>query len=236
MANGEQSEFLSYLSKVHPASGEQLPSIQVMAKDLGISTGKLREQIELARQLGLIEVRPKTGIRTLQFSFSEAIRPGLRYALSVDDNVFLEFGVLRNHIEASFWKEAVQLLTREDKQQLCDLLDQAWEKLRGSPIQIPHSEHRDLHLTIYSRLVNPFVIGMLEAYWDLYEIEGLNVYSDYTYLESVWTYHNQMVQAIIDNDEEGGYQALIEHIGLLQNRAEIGRFQPKIRTSAGDGN
>ena len=53
--------------------------------------------------------------------------------------------------------------------ELTALVEQAWEKLRGTPIHIPQYEHRQLHLSIYQRLDNPFVSGILEAYWDAYE-------------------------------------------------------------------
>jgi len=71
---------------------------------------------------------------------------------------------------------------------------------------------------IYSRLDNPFVQGLLEAYWEIYEAVGLNLYADYNYLERVWTYHQQMVDAICAGDFESGYRALVEHKDLLYHR------------------
>jgi DNA-binding FadR family transcriptional regulator len=220
------SEFLMYIAQGNHPPGTRLPAIQDLAKSLGISTGKLREQLEVARQLGLVDIRPKTGIRILDFSFSKTIKTGLLFALALDPKFFSHFGVLRNHVEASFWYKAVHLLQEEDKVLLQYLMEKAWSKLRGYPIQIPHEEHRELHLTIYSRLENPFVVGLLEAYWVAYEAVGLNVYADYSYLELVWNYHDKMVMAILEGDDEAGYQALIEHTGLLLNRPEIGRYQP----------
>jgi DNA-binding FadR family transcriptional regulator len=220
------SELLLYLARQAYPPGTRLPAIQELSSSLGISTGKLREQLEVARQLGLVEVRPKTCIRTLAFSFSEAIKVGLAFVLTSDPGSFFQFGILRNNVEAAFWHEAIGLLLPQDKDTLLDLLEKAWAKLRGYPIQIPHEEHRELHLTIYSRLENPFVVGLLEAYWEAYEAVGLNLYTDYSYLESVWNYHDQMVQAILNGDEESGYLALVEHTGLIHNRPEIGRFRP----------
>lgn len=220
------SELLVYLARKAYPPGTRLPAIQELSVILGISTGKLREQLEVARQLGLVEVRPKTGIRTLDFSFSQVIKTGLSFALTLDPKFFFQFGVLRNNVEAAFWHEAVRQLQLEDKDHLLDLLESAWAKLRGYPIQIPHDEHRELHLTIFSQLDNPFVVGLLEAYWEAYEAVGLNMYADYSYLESVWNYHEQMVQAILNGDEDAGYQALVEHTGLIHNRPEIGRFRP----------
>ena len=44
--------------------------------------------------------------------------------------------------------------------------------LAGTPIHIPHKEHREFHTAIYRHLNNPFVLGILDAYWDAYEFVG----------------------------------------------------------------
>lgn len=215
------SELLRYLAEHGCRQGDRLPAITDLAVELGISTGKLREQLEVARTMGLVEVRPKIGIRTQGYSFLPMLRANLLFALALDPDVFEQYGVLRNHVEAAFWNEAVALLKPQDKQRLRELIDLAWEKLRGQPIQIPHDEHRELHLTIFRRLDNVFVKDLLEAYWAAYEAVGLDVYTDYSYLEQVWNYHERMVEAILAEDYEAGYQALVEHTGLIHNRSEI---------------
>ena len=212
------SEFLSYLARSRFGPGQRLPALEHIARILGISLGKLREQLEVARYLGLVEVRPRTGIRVQPYSLLPCLRISLRYALATDPDAFEQIGTLRNHLEASFWNQAVRSLTPEDKDRLRALVDRARDKLRSERIQIPHAEHRDLHLAIYSRLDNPFVRGMLEAYWDAYEAVGLNMYADYDHLNEVWSYHARMVDAIILGDYESGYLALVEHTGLLPHR------------------
>jgi len=216
-----QSEFLRYLADLECKPGQRLPATHELAQRLGISSSKLREQLAVARTMGLVEVQPKTGIRTQRYSFLPGLQASLGFALKLDPSYFELLGSLRDHLEAAYWHEAVRLLTIEDKQHLQSLLDYAWQKLRGDPIQIPHAEHRDLHLTIFSRLSNPFVTDLLEAYWDAYETVGLNVYSDYKYLERVWSYHQKMVEAILDEDYDAGYRALVEHIGMLHFRPEL---------------
>ncbi len=125
---------------------------------------------------------------------------------------------MRNHVEFAFFHEAVGLLTDEDCTHLRNLIEQAWAKLEGNPTRIPHPEHRDLHLTIYKRLNNPFVKGLLEAYWDAYESEGFSVFADYDYLHEVWTFHEGIVTAIVDGDIDEAYRLLVQHTKLLQRR------------------
>ena len=215
------SEFMRYLAQYENANGQRLPSLNQLSRELEISIASLREQLEVARALGLVEVRPRTGTKRLPYSFTPAIRQSLSYALKLDNEHFQKYSELRNHIEGAYWYEAVRLLTEEDKEELQNLLARAKEKLNGTPIQIPHEEHRILHMLIYQRLENPFVTGLLEAYWDAYEAVGLNVFAGgLSYLVEVWEYHTQMVEAICKNDYEAGYLALIQHTDLLYHRPE----------------
>jgi DNA-binding FadR family transcriptional regulator len=215
------SEFVRYLAQHEEANGGQLPPLSELSRELGVGIASLREQLEVARALGLVEVKPRTGIKRLPYTFTPAVRQSLRYALMRNNENFGKYSELRNHIESAYWHEAARLLTEDDKQELRFLLAQAKEKLNGNPIQIPHEEHRKLHMAIYQRLENPFVAGLLEAYWDAYEAVGLNVFAGgLSYLEEVWEYHTQMVEAICNEDYEAGYQALIQHTDLLYHRPE----------------
>ena len=213
------SEFLRYLASDEDAENG-LPTLTELSQELGVSIASLREQLEVARALGLVEVKPgRGGTRRRAFSFTPAIRQSLGYALALDDQHFRKYSELRNHVEAAYWYEAVGLLSPEDKTELQQMIERAWDKLRRTPIQVPHEEHRNLHLLIYRRLENPFVTGILEGYWEAYETVGLNVFAGgYEYLQEVWRYHQKMVEAICTSDYKAGHEALIAHTDLLYQR------------------
>jgi DNA-binding FadR family transcriptional regulator len=213
MRSIQHSELLKYL--LVSKTEEDLPSLCELSEQLGVGVSALREQLGVAKALGLVDVRPRTGIRRLPYTFFPAVQQSLDYAIQLDPGYFLEFAELRDHLEAAYWYQAVQLLTLDDHRDLQALVGRAWEKLRGSPVQIPHAEHRQLHMGIFKRMDNPFVLGLLEAYWDAYESVGLNLYADYNHLTQVWSYHERMVDAIADNDFDTGYQVLVAHQDLL---------------------
>lgn len=230
MNNPHLNEFLNLLANSRAEASDELrlPSLNELSNELGISVARLREQMEVARAMGLVDVKPRTGIRRLPYRFEPAVYQSLAYAMQLDRIYFDAYADLRNHVEASYWYEAVERLTKEDLQELQSLVDSAWQKLHAEQVHIPHDEHRRLHLTIFRRLDNPFVTGILEAYWQAYEAVGLNVYAGYEYLQKVWEYHQRMVDAICTGDFEAGYQALVEHKDLLYHRphpgAEAGRL------------
>lgn len=213
-----ESEFFNYLTaSILDGDDEtvRLPSLTALSKELEVSVARLREQLEVAKALGFVEVRPRTGIRSLPYSFTPAIWQSLSFAITIDPELFMSFAVLRRQVELAFWDQAVHSLKIQDHHHLQSLMENAFQKLNGTPIRIPHIEHRQLHLMIYKRLENPFVLGLLEAFWEAYEAVRLNLYSEYDYLLEVWNYHQQMVDAICSGDFDAGYRALLEHTDLL---------------------
>jgi DNA-binding FadR family transcriptional regulator len=171
--------------------------------------------LELARHLGIVSVRPRLGIRREKFDFHPAVSTTLFFGLTTGEATFEQFSQLRQTIETSMWLEAVERLEDNDKADLHQIMGQAWSKLKGHPVHIPNREHRALHLKIFSRLDNPFVQGILRAYWDAYEAIELTRFADYQYWLDVWNYHQRIVDAICGGDFKNGREILVEHFDLL---------------------
>jgi DNA-binding FadR family transcriptional regulator len=209
------SEFLKYLVTNGIVAGDRLPTLSEIGDELGMSVGKLREQLEVARCFGLVSVRPRVGIVREPFDFATAVLISVLMGLGTGEATFNQFSQIRQIIEQSFWPEAVANLTPEDKIKLKELVNKAWGKLRGNPIHVPNLEHRQFHLTIFGRLDNPFVKGILEAYWDAYEASEMTRFVDYQYWLDVWNYHQAIAEALCQNELEQGRQLLIQHFDLL---------------------
>lgn len=214
----KQEEFIDFLIQKQKTDDNDIPSIGAISRELGISTACLREQMELARNLGLIKAQPRKGIEILPYSFTPAVIKSLYYAIKMDKSYFDQFSELRNHLEKSYFKEAANALQAEDLQNLMELTEKAQKKLHGNPIQLPHTEHRRYHVLMYNRLNNTFLNGLLEAYWDTYEMVGLDVYTDLNYQESVWEYHQNIVHHLKEKQIDKAYQLLLEHMQLIYQR------------------
>jgi DNA-binding FadR family transcriptional regulator len=218
--NKLESQFLRYLIDKEVTPGDRLPTLNEISTELGVSVGKLREQLEVARSLGFVSVRPRVGMQREPFDFSSVVLKGVLFGLGTEEAAFSHFSQLRRAVETSMWHDAVVLLAPDDKAQLKKIIAKAWAKLRGQPIHVPNGEHRQLHLTIFCRLDNPFVQGLLEAYWDAYEASELTRFASYQYWLDVWTYHERIVDALCVNDFERGRQLLVEHFALLPTVSE----------------
>lgn len=213
--NKLKPDFLQYLIQCAVPIGEPLPTIANIGAEMGVSVGKLREQLEFARHLELVSLRPRVGMRREPFDFMPAVLPSLLFGIATGEATFAQFSELRQTLEANLWHKAVTQLTVEDKAEMRQLVKRAWEKLKGNPVHLPNGEHRDLHLIIFSRLENPFVQGILAAYWEAYEATELTRLADYAYWLTVWEYHERIVEALCQNQFEQGRQLLIEHFTLL---------------------
>ena len=213
--NKLNAPFLHYLIENGIVPGERLPTLSQIGDELGMSVGKVREQLEIARSLGLVSVRPRIGIVREPFDFTPAVLASVLFGLGSGEAQFEQFSQLRQAIEINFWETAVNGLNSEDKRELKQIIANAWAKLKGNPIHVPNVEHRQLHLTIFSRLKNPFVQGMLAAYWDAYEAIELTRFSPYSYWLKVWQYHEQIVEAICQDDAALGLELLQTHFALL---------------------
>ena len=218
----EKNELLTYLAK-SVVEKTPVPSIPELSQQLGISTASVREQLEVARRLGVVDVKPKVGIQPRDFTLSEPLTTALSYGMAVDSTLFDQFSDLRKHLESSYWFESVSKLTHADIDHLQDLVNQALERIQNQPMQSPEKEHREFHLTCFRRLENPAVISLLEVYWDVYHKTGVTLLMDRDYLVSVWHYHQLMVDALRDREFEKGYQALLAHMDLVKQvrKAEL---------------
>lgn len=203
----------------------KLPPLNELAKELGVSRGKLREDMITAQVYGVIEMRPGDGTYVCPFDFYTALKPIILYSIACNRQHFDRFYRLRAHIEVAFWEEAVSGLDDGDYQKLSAVLDRAESKLRGAPVEIPHKEHREFHVLLFSRLDNPFAQGLIKAYWDAYEAVGLHRYFEFSYYERMWSSHRAMVEAIHCGQYDEGKKVLLQHFTLLEDRLQDGHHR-----------
>jgi DNA-binding FadR family transcriptional regulator len=177
-------------------------------------------------------MRPGDGTYVCPLDFYTAIRPLVLYTIACDRGNFDRFYRLRATLEVAFWDDAVRRLGEEQIAQLHDILAAADHKLGGTPIEIPHRDHRDFHVTIYGQLDNPFAQGLLKAYWDAYEAVGLHRYFELSYYKRVWANHREMVDHIARGQYDDGKRVLLRHFTLLEDRLQANGQQSASQAEA----
>src|SRR3989304_5847383 len=104
------SDILRYIIQQNLKPGDRIPALNELRGELNISVSKLRERLEVGGMLGMVEVRPRTGIRCQDFDFMPALRLSLFFALANDRHMFELYNNLRIHVEVAYWHEACSLL------------------------------------------------------------------------------------------------------------------------------
>lgn len=205
----------------------KLPSMQALAGEMGVSRGKVREELIAAQAYGIVEMRPGDGTYVLPFDIYDAVRPAVLYSIACDRENFEHFRKLRAYLEVTFWDEAVWELNAEDIERLDAIVTRAEAKLSGSPIQIPHAEHRQLHMRIFARLENPFVQGILRAYWDTYDVIEMNLFYQLGHYQAMWASHREMVDALQAGRPADGKAVLREHFTILEQQLRAPEPEPQ---------
>lgn len=219
------SELLQYFSDKSSEGDIQIPSLPVLSKKLKISVASLREQLEVARILGFVEVRPRTGIRLLPYSFTPSLLISISYALSISSNYFEQFRDLRNHLESAYFLESIGKLSRNDIDRLGKVVEKAEEKISSEPPQLPHLEHREFHALLFSKVENTFAQSIFHVYWDVYEYQGFAVINDLDYLKRVWHYHRLVLEGIQSGNFNYAMDVFLEHKDLM---VRSNKYIPKI--------
>ncbi len=212
------SELLAFLATLPEEEDQRIPPLNELSKQLGISVATLREQLTEARSLGIVDVKPKAGIRKLPYSFSTALKPGLHYAIMGGCLSYEQFADLRKHLELAYFVEAAQTLNTVTIDRLDQLVGEAKLIIQKNPGIVPAKEHREFHTLIYRHLENQYLDGILDAFWEVYQMSGMEVYPDYTYVERVWQYHARIVDQLRNRNYSAGLSLLIEHMDLLTQR------------------
>lgn len=212
------SEFIDYLVARQQDGDKRLPPLAQISAETSVGMGRLREQVAVARALGLIETTPKRGIEPLAYDFLPAVRMSLEAGIALNEDCFQEFADLRMRLEISFWADAAQSLRGRDLDRLEALCAAARAKLGAAAIEIPHEEHKEFHLRIFGRLDNAFVLGLLAAYWEAYKSVAPRFYEELSHLQAIWRYHQRIVQALRAGDVAGSQALHVEHMRLLEVR------------------
>ncbi len=205
--NTEKMTLLNYLADA-TKNNQEIPSIAELSNILGISIASVREQLEVARQLGFVEVRPRTGIQCKEFSFAPLLNLGMAFGLRKEPNLVSDYIDLRAHLEMSYFDKAISLLADEQFDYMQFLVDVAFRKLQRKPAIIPVEEQSEYHLTIFRPLANKVLTNLLEVYWDLASVYGGKLFNDLDEMLSAWSKRQFIVDALREKQFDLGKNAL----------------------------
>jgi GntR family transcriptional repressor for pyruvate dehydrogenase complex len=210
-------QIVSLISIGQLQPGDKIPSEREMASELGISRQSIREALNRAEVMGLIEVRQGEGSFILS-SVREPLKPPLTVIIEKEAEKIFEFLEVRKLVEGWCAEKAAQEATAEDLDNMRDILDEMKE--------IPSKDKRweeldvDLHFAIAKATHNVIAIHLMEAlkinFGTFFKFRSSIASSEK--MDVLWLHHNEIYQAIRRKDPSLAKKKIIDHLDFIEEK------------------
>ena len=212
-----QDAVKSFIEAHSLGPGDPLPSEAALSQELGISRASLREGIKSLEALGIVEVRHGEGIFVKAFSF-DSIFNNLPYSFAVDGRSLHDLMQVRGALEEGLMAMLVTRIDAASVQRLEALLEAMQVKAeRGRTFE---EEDHNFHRELYSSLNNPFVVRLVDLFWELFHrLHGRDLIAQPALLQSVRE-HRAIVEALKRGDAAATTTAMRDHFANVRQRVE----------------
>jgi GntR family transcriptional repressor for pyruvate dehydrogenase complex len=202
--------------------GQKLPTENEMCEMFAVSRTALREALQMLSARGLINVRKGSGIYIEDYDPKHVIRPMRIYLeLNLDKEYLFHIINVRKIIEPPIVRLAVKNRTEEDIKKFEKNLDDQ-RNCANDDFKREGLLDRDFHLIIANASGNPMIPIMVEPIFQIMPRVKMMVYSEVKVAKkSALTYHSKIFELIKNQDEQGAYDAMCEHIRLAEEHIKI---------------
>lgn len=181
-------------------SGDPLPSETFLSQRLGISRASTREAFRSLEALGVIVTLHGKGRFLRDFNF-DAMVENLSFNLRIHVREFRQIIDVRMALEEAFLKQAMEVLTEDDYEELETLIQQMEEQVE---LNVPEEElvetHTTFHRRLYAKLDNELLeslIGVFSTFQRL--LTMLKRYKTSNYREFI-ALHRELVSTLKAGD------------------------------------
>jgi GntR family transcriptional repressor for pyruvate dehydrogenase complex len=197
--------------------GDKIPSEREMASELAISRQSIREALNRAEVMGLIQVRQGEGSFILS-SVREPLKPPLTVIIEKEAERIFEFLEIRKLIEGWCAEKAALEATGEELEDMKRILnkmkkvvskDKQWEEL-----------DLELHFSIAKATHNIIAIHIMDALrvnFSLFFRFTKSMPSSER-LDVLWQHHNEIIDAITRKDSKQAKQKIIDHLNFIEEK------------------
>jgi len=160
-----QDALRSYIIDNQLQPGDRLPSETELASSLGVSRNPVREAIKSLEALGLVEVRVGLGV-FVKASTLDDILTNFAYSLLFDGRSVSELYEIRQRLELSYAREAVNQLTDESLLEMERLLGEMEREFEaGKDFAMPDLA---LHRVLFRAVGNATLIKLFDIFSTIY--------------------------------------------------------------------
>jgi GntR family transcriptional repressor for pyruvate dehydrogenase complex len=197
--------------------GDKIPSERDLAVDLGISRQSIREALNRAEVMGLIEVRQGEGSFILS-SVNKSLKPPLAIIIEKEAERIFDFLEIRKLIEGWCAEKAAIEATIEDLENMEEILTQM-KKVASKDKQW---EELDLkfHLSFAKAAHNVIAIHMMETlktnFTPFFKFAKSMPRSEK--VDVLWQHHYEIFTAIKQRNPKKAQKKVIDHLNFIEEK------------------
>jgi GntR family transcriptional repressor for pyruvate dehydrogenase complex len=210
-------QIVSLISNGQLKPGDKIPSERELSSELRISRQSIREALNRARVVGLIEVRQGEGSFILS-SIKGSLKPPLTVIIEEEVERIFDFLEIRKVVEGWCAEKAAWEATDEELADMKEILDKMkkvvskdkqWEKL-----------DLKLHLSVAKATHNIIAIHIMDALKVNFSLffKFTKSMPSSERLDVLWQHHSDIIDAIARKDSKLAKQKVIDHLNFIKEK------------------
>jgi len=206
------SQLIDLITEGRLLPGEKLPSERRLTELFGVGRSSLREALNTLETLGFIEIKKRKGNYVKNVDAAVPLSP-LKKIMEVDQKRIVELYEVRRSIEQSSAREAAEQRTEEDLEEIYSALQKfkgggassfSWDNEIAFHLAVARASHNFLRVHTLKSIFD-FARQFLEPV-----LHGF--ISNEERMATVWEQHEQIYQAIKEQEPEKARLLMREHL------------------------
>lgn len=210
-------QIVSLISSGKLNPGDKIPSERELAADLRISRQSIREALNRAEVMGLIEVRQGEGSFILS-SVKKFLKPPLTLIIEKEAARIFDFLEIRKLVEGWCAEKAAIEATEEELEDMAGILeemkkvaskDKQWEEL-----------DLNLHMSFAKATHNVIAVHIMEALKSNFKpfFRFTKSMPSSEKIDILWQHHYDIFKAIKQRDPETSKKKVVEHLNYIREK------------------
>ena len=210
-------QIVSLISSGKLNPGDKIPSERELAADLRISRQSIREALNRAEVMGLIEVRQGEGSFILS-SVKKFLKPPLTLIIEKEAARIFDFLEIRKLVEGWCAEKAAIEATEEELEDMAGILDEM-KKVVSKDKQWEELD-LNLHMSFAKATHNVIAVHIMEAlksnFGPFFRFAKSMPRSEK--IDVLWQHHYEIMMAIKQRDPEKAKNRVIEHLDFIEQK------------------
>ena len=211
------NQIVSLISSGKLNPGDKIPSERELAVDLRISRQSIREALNRAEVMGLVEVRQGEGSFILS-SVKKSLKPPLTLIIEKEAERIFDFLEIRKLVEGWCAEKAAIEATEEELENMAGILDEM-KKVVSKDKQWEELD-LNLHLSFAKATHNVIAVHIMEALKSNFKpfFRFTKSMPSSEKMDILWQHHYEIFKAIKQRDPETSKKKVIDHLNYIREK------------------